>query len=152
MYCKLIPAVAFMNEKGGKINFPLVWQIPRQRSFPFRPPPPFGMSCLFVFGGSHFSSSPLPGLEVLEETKAGSSLGGWLTLPHGCARPGKRFQPPSAAERRQPEAKGTTVEWFVLRSSPVYTSRSNHIPAPLCPMNGSLENAESLKLKVLRNF
>lgn len=43
---------------------------------PSAPPPFFGMSYLFVFGGSHFSSSPLPGLEVREETNAGSSPGG----------------------------------------------------------------------------
>lgn len=72
-------------EEGKKNQLPpTVWQIPRQRSSPFRPPPFFGMSYLFVFGGSHFSSSPLPGLEVREETNAGNSLGDWLLLPHGC--------------------------------------------------------------------
>ena len=105
VYCKLIPEVAFMNEKGKKKSTsPIVWQIPRQRSSPVRQPPPpplFGMSYLFVFGGSHFSSSPLPGLEVREETNAGSSLGGGLTLPHGCGRLGKPFQPPTAGGRRR---------------------------------------------------
>lgn len=107
--CKLIPEVAFMNEKGKKkINFPhrladsQAEVFPRPPTTPPPPPPPlFGMSYLFVFGGSHFSSSPLPGLEVREETNAGGSLGGGLTLPHGCGRLGKPFQAPSAGGRRR---------------------------------------------------
>lgn len=82
------------------INFSHVWQGSKQRSSLFPPPPPcppfFGLSYLFVFGGSHFSSSPLPGVAVREEMKAGSSPGGWLTLPRGCGSRGRRFQPPSA--------------------------------------------------------
>lgn len=75
--------------------------LPPSANPPPPPPPLFGMSYLFVFGGSHFSSSPLPGLEVREETNAGSSLGGGLTLPHGCGRLGKPFQAPSAGGRRR---------------------------------------------------
>ena len=93
-----------MNEKGGKIYFPHCLADSQTEVFPLPPGPPppfFGTSYLFVFGGSHLSSNPLPGLEVGEETNAGSSPAGCLTLPHGCRRPGKRFQSPSAGGRRR---------------------------------------------------
>lgn len=39
-----------MNEKGGEINFPPVWQVSRQRSSPSHPHPPFLVcrTCLFL--------------------------------------------------------------------------------------------------------
>lgn len=55
VYCKLIPEVAFMNEKGKKKSTsPIVWQFPRQRSSPVRQPPPRPLrflvcrTCLFL--------------------------------------------------------------------------------------------------------
>lgn len=68
-----------MNEKGGGWNKLPSWsgKCPG-RGLPAPPPasisssPHFFLFCtLFVFRGSHFNSSPLPGLEVREETTQG---------------------------------------------------------------------------------
>lgn len=141
------------------INFSQVWQGSKQRSSLFRPPCPplFGMSYLFVFGGSHFSSSPLPGVAVGEEMKAGSSPGGWLTLPHGCGSLGRRFQPPSAggwrcARSSQPSPSGGDHRGVIYTE--IITCicwKANPDSTPIVP-NGSLEKADSLKAESLAGF
>lgn len=154
-----------MNEKGRKSTSPLSGKFPGRGLPSSAPPPPpapalfpplFGLSYLFVFGGSHFSSSPLPGLEVREETNAGSCPAGCLTLPRGCGRPGGGFQPPSAGPggrqctlSSQPSGRDHRGVLYTEHITRMYC-KAEPDSSPIAP-NGTLE-IDSLKLEVFRNF
>nr|KAF6378820.1 hypothetical protein mMyoMyo1_009717 [Myotis myotis] len=125
---------------------------------PWKPSPGKAVSCLLVYSeGSHFSSSPLPGVAVREEMKAGSSPGGWLTLPHGCGSLGRRFQPPSAGGCRcalnsQPSPSGGDHRGVIYTEIITCKCWKAKPDSTTIEPNGSLEKADSLKAESLAGF
>jgi hypothetical protein len=144
-----------MNEKGRGCQLPS-----SSGKFPSRDRPP-SYPPFLVFYTCLFLEVPtlvpvLPGLEVQEETNE-ESLRNWLMLPHGCGIPSEPSQPLSADWRRwepssQPEAEGTTVEWFGLNSSPENSTRPKQTPAVTIVPDGPRVKATPWSWKLCRVF
>ena len=140
-----------MNEKGGKINFPAVWQIPRQRSSPsLPPPPPERRTCLFLEVPTVVPAHWLAWKSERKRTQ-GDLREADLRLPRGCGRPGKPSSLPRGREAtltEQPALGGGDPrgESVTRREGKANPDSSRIAPS------GSLEKAGSSTLKVLRGL
>lgn len=146
---------------GGNQRLPRL-AIFQAEVFPLPPPPPapsppfFRVSYLFVFGGSHFSSSPLPGV-CSPRGNEGCEFSGRLADTSARTREPGRALPASlrgrvAAHTQQP-AKRRGPPWSDLYGDPhLYRGWKAKPDSTTIVPSGSLEKADSLKPKVLRDF